>query len=920
MFGWVRTVAARIRGVVATRAVDEDFTQELDAHLAMLTDENISRGMAPEEARRVARLRLGGETQLRETHHEQWSLPRLETFLQDIRYAVRMLRRSPGFTAVAILSLALGIGANTAIFTLINDLMLKPLAVQEPQQLVLFGNGEDSGEMDGIQPGKLGIFTYDFYKRIENNHEALQGITAFGSFHITVSVRANGKLAGPSEQVESNLVSGTFFAVLGVKPLLGRPIEPSDTVASGQNAVAVISYRYWKQSLSGDPGIIGRTITVNSTPFTVIGVAPSEFYGIELDTDPGDMWFPVTMQEQVMLQPSLLDPQGLYWLHMMARTKSGVSVKQAQEWVNLQNRAFMEDREGAGLTEQRRKEIQGVDVDLLPGSAGFSRLRREYTDSLRILMGVVVLVLLIACGNLANFLLAKTASREREISVRLAIGATRMRIVRQMLTETLLLSLLGGAAGLLFAAWGTRALIAFVASGATYAPIDPNPDARVLAFSLGVSLLTGILFGLAPALRISRNNLSPGLKSGTRSVGENADRPGRISLQKMLVVAQTALSLLLVMGAGLFVNTFRNLEKEDFGFDRKDILIGRFDPNIAGYKAEQLDGLYRQLLDRLNSLPGIQSATLSGSAPMSHGRWSSPIFVQGRTPRRDEDLSSNINRVTQKYFETLEIPLLQGRTIVAQDVPGSSKVVVINQAFARHFFPQGGAIGQRVRFGAPGIDGDWTIAGIVGDTKDSGPRGKPGRMIYLPVVQLSGNNRYAFSVEVRTAGDPSMVAEEVRSAFKQIDENMPLLDLRTITEQVGTFIDREELISQISGFFSALALILAGIGLYGMMTYNVVRRTNEIGIRMALGAQTKGVLWMVLKESLELLGIGIAIGIPLALASGQLVRAQLFGVKATDPLTIGMAAFVVSVVTLLAGYIPARRAMRVDPMVALRYE
>ena len=841
----------------------------------------------------------------------------IENLLQDTRYSLRMLAKSPGFTAVAVLSLALGIGANTAIFTLINGLMLKSLPVREPQQLLSFGKAIDGGTVDGVS-GALDIFPYDFYKQIEEQHQPFQDVCGFASFPVTVSVRSSAG-GGPASQAISHLVSGNFFSVLGAEPVLGRPILPGDADVPGRNPVAVVSYRYWQQTLAADPAVIGRTITINGTPFTVIGVMPASFYGVELNEDSPDMWLPNTMQQEAMVRPSLLNPHGLFWLHLIGRRKDGISVPQAQTWVTGQVQQFMVAREGGQVSEKRRQEIRQIHVELLPAEHGLSHLREQYAQPLAILSGVVMMVLLIACANLANFMLAKAASREREISTRLALGASRSRILRQTFTETLLLSSLGGILGLLLAFWGTRLLIDFVVAGAKHTALDAAPDQRVLAFTFGVSLLTGILFGVAPALRASRLSVAPALNATARTAAGAGGRSSRL-LPKILVTAQVMLSLVLLAGAGLFLRTLKNLQNQDFGFNRRNVLLVQFNAKFAGYKSEQLGGLYERILDRLDALPGVRSAALAGSPPISAGSWDSPIFVQGYTPAPDEDISTLINRVSPRYFETLGIPVLLGRPIESQDIATSTKAVVVNQTMADHFFPHGDALGHQFSIADPAVPGSWQIVGVVRDTKYNSPREKAQRMIYLPLAQLTGDDKFAYRLQLQTIGDPASVTGEVRAALAEIDPNLPILDVKTISEQVDGFMDDERLISELSSFFSLLALALASIGLFGVMTYNVVRRTNEIGIRIALGAQANRVLWMVLNESMWLLGIGVVLGVPATLAATRLVQAQLFGLSPSDPVTLAAAVMIIAMVTLAAAYLPARRATGVDPIVALRYE
>jgi len=836
--------------------------------------------------------------------------------LQDIRYALRQLRKSPGFTAVAIVSLGLGIGANTAIFTLINQLVLKSLPVRDPQHLVSFGKAVDGGEVDGIGPGPLDIFPYDFYKQIERTHDPFLEISASGSFPVTVSVRNRPKDA--ARQALTQLVSGTFFQVLGVEAALGRTILPDDADAPGRNPVAVVSYRYWEEKLEADRSVIGRVITINGTSFTVIGVAPPPFFGAELNEQEPDMWLPITMQQQVTLQPSLLNPHGLFWVHMMGRLKEGTTPNQGKAWATQQLQRFMVTREGGTISDKRRREIGQMYIDMLPGGRGVSHLREQFSRPLYILMGVVVLVLAIACANLANFLLAKAAAREREISTRLAIGAGRWRLVRQILTEALLLSLLGSVAGLTLALVGTRMLVDFVVQGAKNSALTPNPDLTVLAFTLAVSVATGALFGIAPAWRASQMRVVTALHSARTATGSGI-RSSRM-LPNLLIAAQVALSLVLLVGAGLFLRTLQNLRNQNLGFNRRNLLLVDFNAKLGGYKSEQLRGLYDRLLNGIRTLPGVRSASISGTQPISPGSWTSPIFVQGYTPAPNENIMTFLNRVSPSYLDTVGIPVLQGRSIGREDTPTSMKAVLINQSVAKHFFPHGDAIGHQFTIADPSVPGVWRIVGIVGDAKYGPLRDEQKRMIYLPLEQLTADDHFAYSIQVRAEGDPKNIESEIRTALAEVDPDLPLLKVRTISQEVDSFVENERLISQLANFFSLLALSLACIGLYGVLTYTVVKRTNEIGIRMALGARTEGILWMVLRESLLLLAAGIAVGIPATVGVARIVRSQLFGLSSFDAATFMTAIGAIAIVILIAAYLPARRAAKVDPMVALRYE
>jgi predicted permease len=913
-----RSLTAGLKALLRKEERNREMDEELRGYLEASAEEKMRRGMSDEQARRAARVEMGSmETVKQQVRSAGWEST-AESVWQDVRYALRTLAKSPGFAMVAILSLALGIGANTAIFSLINNLMLKSLTVRDPQQLVAFGKEDGACICDGIGPGPLDIFTYDFYQRIQKQ-DVFQGISRYSSFPVPISVRSDKSGNGSASQATSYLVSGNFFNVLGAEPLMGRAFVPGDTDTPGRNPVAVISYRYWQQALAADPAVIGRQIAISGTQFTVIGVMPPKFFGVALNEESTDMWLPITMQPEVTQGPSLLDPHGLFWMHMMARRAPGTNLHQAQAWVTSQLQQFMVDREGSQISTQRRAEIQKIYVELLPGGTGISGLRSQYEHPLQVLMCIVGLVLLIACANLANFLLAKAATRERELSTRLALGSSRGRIVRQVLTEALLLSVAGGALGLLLAFFGTRALIHFMAAGAQHTSLSAQPDLRVLAFTFGISLLTGVLFGLAPALRVSRISVAPALKANARTAGSGGGRAGQI-FPKLLVTFQVMLSLILLAGAGMFVRTLRNLQNQDLGFDRQNLLLMVFNPKFAGYKPEQLNSLYERILDRLNALPGVRSATLAGTPPIHSGNWNSPIFVEGHVAAPNEDTSTLLNRVAPRYFETVGIPVLRGRAIGPEDTATSKKVVVVNKSMTDHFFPHGDAIGHRFTVADPAVKGSFEIVGVVKDARYNSPREEPQRMSYLPVMQLTGDDNYAYWLELRTVGDPAKVTDEARAALAGIDPNLPVLQVRTIGEQVDERMGNERLISQLAAFFSLLALSLACIGLYGVMSYSVVRRTNEIGIRLALGAQTTRVLWMVLRESMVLLAIGVALGIPATMVAMRLVRAFLFGLKPSDPLTLAGAVIVIATVTLVAAYFPARRAMKVDPMVALRYE
>lgn len=833
---------------------------------------------------------------------------------QDTRYGTRMLRKSPGFTAIAVLSLALGIGANTAIFTLINAVLLKSLPVQSPDQLVLFADTPGEGTSVGDPPReRWERFSYPAYEYLRDHNEVFEDLCVFRSGEARLSVRREG---GPGEAVQraqGHLVSGNYFSVLGVKSTMGRVLSSEDDSPSARPAT-VISHRYWKEQLNADPLIVGEGIALNGTTFTIVGVTPPEFFGERVRRAP-DFWLPMAFQPQVEMHESALADQKMFWLNLMGRLKPGIPIEQAQAGVNVGLQQFLTEQAGAQITDERRRSIQNSFIQLMPGGRGISGLRFFYSGPLRMLMAMVALVLLIACANVGNLLLSRSAARHTEMSLRLALGASRARVVRQLLTESVVLAALGGALGLLFARWGVDALVTLVSKTS---PLDVRPDALVLGFTVTVSLLSGVVFGLAPALRASRTDLSTALKAKTARVGALKLRSG---LAPALIVSQVALSLVLLIGAGLFARSLLKLEREDLGFNRDNVLLVDIDTRLAGYKPKELSGLYRQLLDRLGALPGVRSETVATYSPLSGTARTSNISLQGYMPEPGDPMLLSDMLIGPGYCQTLGLPLLLGREIGAQDTPASAKVAVVNEAFVKAFLHGENPVGRRFGFGDEEKDsGDIEIVGVIGDVKYESAKDKPIPAAYRPILQVQDQGAYASNLEIRTEGDPLAAASSVRSAIAQVDDKLPVVGVTSFSKQLADSLRQERLIAQLVSVFGLLALILACVGLYGVMAHAVTRRSNEIGIRMALGAESSSILWMVLKETLILVGAGVAIGIPVSLAASRLVLTQLYGLSAGDPLTLGGAVTLLIVVAAIAGYLPARRAARVDPMVALRYE
>ncbi len=947
---WLTNLANGLKAIAHKHRIESELDEELESYLEASAADKRRSGMPPDVARRAALVELGSRNVVK---HRVWSArweSTLDSFLQDIRIGIRSLAKSRGFTVVALFSIALGIGGNTAIFTLIHQVLLRNLPVRDPQQLVTFDKSDGGGILGGVDLGSYGMFPWYFARRLEANPGPFQGVAAYCSFSEKVSVRtpsSSGALDSnaPAILVPANLVSGNYFSLVGVQPLLGRTIAPSDDTTPGSGAVVVLSYHFWRQSLSSDPAILGKSIAINGTPFVVIGVMAESFNGIKLELEPTGLWTPITMQPVVLQHPSFLAPQfAPYFLHLFARLSPEASTSknalaQSQQWLDQQVRADIRANEGTSITPARQQEIDRVTVPLISAQRGISSTRSQYGDSLQILMAVVILVLLIACANLANFLLARAATRQRETATRLALGSSRARIIRQNLIETLLLSLTGGAFGLFIAFAATRALISFVAQGSSYTDLNPTPDATVLFFTVVVSLSTGLLFGLAPAIASASIVAANSLSSNPRAAQATGGKASRL-WPKILVTAQIMLSLLLLVGAGLFLRSLRNLQNQDYGFERTHLLLAEFNPRLAGYKPSQTPALHQQLIERLSALPGIRSVALSSTPPIRFGNWTSTISLSGYTPAPKENMVSILNRVSGQYFETVGVPVIEGRPITSADSASGLKVAVVSQALANHFFPKGDAIGHSLTIGIDSVKGPWQIVGIAKDTKSGDPREKDKvRMTYIPLVQIepfvpanpatkptSGSpvtpeeneDRFANTILLRTIGDPSTNIADLRAAVANIDPNLPLPNVTTIHEQVSSLMTHDELISTLTGLFSLLALLLAAIGLYGVMSYNVVRRTNEIGIRFALGARRPSVLWMILRESLILLLLGVALGLPITLAATKFIKHLLFDLSPLDLQTFAVAIGVVSAMTLFAAWLPARRATQVDPMVALR--
>jgi predicted permease len=839
----------------------------------------------------------------------------MNSILQDLRYAVRMLAKSPGFAAIAVLTLALGIGANTAIFSLIDAVMLKTLPVKDPQQLVLLSWDTNKWPGHFGQTGgdsKLS-FSYPAFEEFQAQNQVLSSVFAFVPLgftpqNTTVSVNGEPTLAN------GMMVTGNYFSGLGVTPLLGRGITDADE-PEGAARVAVISYAYWTRRFARDQAIIGKGVALNGIPFTIAGVTPPEFYGVQPGGSP-DIW--MAFADKPNLRPwgsepynasSVFTAKDWICLNIMGRLKPATNRTQAEAALDVIFRNM--------LTSDWKPDKPDLvpHLQLMAASQGIADLREGFEKPLSILMWAVGLVLLIACANLATLLLARAAGRQKEISVRLAMGGTRSRIVRQLLTESILLSAIGGALGLLVANWGTRALLALISSGDSPIALDVRPDPKVLLFTTATSALTGILFGIAPAFRAAKIDLA----SAIRETASNISGGGGNRLGKSLVVAQVAASLVLMIGAGLYVRTLQNMQNKNLGFNQSHLLLFGLDPTRTGYHQDALVNLFTQLHQQIQALPGVKAATLYEFAPFTGWSSNTTVTVEGLSHKVDNKMV-RFGTVGPDFFATMQVPVILGRDILSSDTTTSPKVAVVNQTFVKNFFAGENPVGQTFKLGNSS-KGDlrFQIVGVIKDLELTDLHDNPRPKAFLPYTQIPDRLNTMY-FEIRTAGDPTALLSEIRNAVRQIDPDLPLMNVRTQLEQTSQALSQERLFARLSTFFGLVALLLACIGLYGTMAYSVTRKTHEIGIRMALGARPTDVLGMVITQGLQLALIGVVIGIAAGFGLTRLIASMMYGVSPSDPATFAIVSIVLIVVAALACFIPARRAMQVDPIIALRYE
>ena len=835
----------------------------------------------------------------------------MEAFIQDFKYGIRTLIKNPGFTVIAVLTLALGLGANTAIFSLTDQVLLRLLPVDNPKELVVLRSpGPKQGRMwsdgDNASP-----FSYPLYKKVRDDNNVFSGLLA--RFAIPLSVSGEGQ----TERANGELVSGNYFEVLGVRPVVGRLLTQDDDNVPGAGQVVVLSHSYWSRHFGADPGILNKTLIINNAGMSVIGVAQSGFTGVQVGQTP-DIFIPITMKKQMTPNWDGLNDHRDYWLAMIGRLKPGLTPAQAEEAFAPVYRQILEtELPLAGrLSPETQQRFLEKRMLMEPGSRGRAILQRDFKDPLLVLMGMVGLVLLIACANVANLLMARGAARQREIAIRMAVGAGRWRLVRQFLVESLTLSLIGGLVGLLVASWTTGALVGVIPESLGAIGLSTGLDGRLLAFTIGLSVLTGLLFGVMPAIKATRLNLEATLREQGSSI---SGALSQVRFRKGLVVSQVILTTMLLVGAGLFARSLNNLKQLDLGLRPDNLVTFTIAPELNGYSPERTVALFDQLHHNLTALPGVESVSESEIAAFTDSDSGSNITVDGYQANEGEDMTVGKNSIGPGYFSTMGIPLLEGREFGPSDTAKSPKVAIINEAMVNRFFSGRSPVGSKFAFGA----GDRTrpdieIVGVVKDSKHSSVRAKGGPFVCLPYSQAPAIGEISFYV--KTKQDVGAMVAAARREVQRLDGNLPVFRVKTLEGQIDESLFNDRFLTLLSMCFALLAALLASIGLYGVMAYTVTRRTREIGIRMALGATRGGVSWLILREVVVLGVIGLVVGLPAAYGLGKWAESMLFGVKATDPLVFVGAGLLLITATMVGGLLPARKAASIDPLTALRCE
>ncbi len=835
----------------------------------------------------------------------------MDTFLQDLRYGIRTLIKNPGFTVIAVLTLALGLGANTAIFSLTDQILLRLLPVQNPKELVVLRSpGPKQGHMWSDGDGAAS-FSYPLYKEVRDNNNVFSGLLA--RFATPLSVAGEGQ----TERANGELVSGNYFDVLGVRPVIGRVLNDDDDRVAGAGQVIVLSHGYWTRHFGADPGILNKTLIINGVGMTVVGVSRAGFTGVQVGQTP-DIFIPITMKAQMTPNWDGLNDHRDYWLAMIGRLNPGLSSAQAEEAFTPVYRQILEkELPLAGrLSPETQQRFLEKRMLMEPGSRGRAVLQRDVKEPLLVLMGMVGLVLLIACANVANLLMARGAARQREIAIRMAVGAGRGRLVRQFLVESLTLSLIGGAVGLMVAAWTTGALVAAVPESLGAVGLSAGLDVRLLGFTFALSIATGLLFGVMPAIKATRLNLEATLREQGSSV---SGAISQVRFRKGLVVSQVVLTTVLLVGAGLFARSLNNLKQLDLGLRPDQLITFSIAPELNGYSPERTIALFDQLHQNISALPGVDSVSESRMAAFTDSTAGGNITVDGYQPNEGEEMQADKNWIGPGYFSNMGIPLLEGREFGPSDTASSPKVAIINETMVRRFFANRNPIGSKFTFGAGDkVRPDIEIVGVVKDSKHATVREKGGPFICIPYSQDKTLGEISFYI--KTKQEVGATVSAARREVGRLDGNLPVFGVKTLEGQIDESLFNDRFLTFLSMCFALLAALLASLGLYGVMAYTVTRRSREIGIRMALGATRGIVSWLILREVVILAVIGLAVGLPAAYALGRWTESLLFGVKAGDPLVFVGAGVLLTVATLAGGYLPARKAASIDPLVALRCE
>lgn len=845
--------------------------------------------------------------------------------MQDLKFALRQLKKFPGFTATVVLTVALGIGANTAIFTLVHAVLLSSLPVADPATLYRIGDRDDCCVNGGFMndDGDFDIFSYDLYRQFRDNTPEFEQLAAFESGHDLSNMRRSGGAAKPQR---TEYVSGNYFTTFGVSAFAGRTLLPADDLP-GATPVAVLRYDIWQSEYAGDRSIVGSTFYMQGQPLTVVGIAPPKFFGDRIDSDPPAFWIPLSAEPIFNRDNSILHLADANWLYAIGRIKPGVSPVALQSKLSATLRQFMASR--PAYTENGAStQIPKQHVVLAAAGGGVQNLQQETGSGLRLLMLISGLVLLVACANVANLMLARATTRRQEISVRVALGAARARLIRQMLTESVVLACAGGLVGLAFAFAGTRTILALAFPNTKHLAIDAHPSMVVLGFAFALSLITGVVFGIVPALITSRSDPAEALRGANRSTRDTASLP-----QKALIVCQAALSLVLLVAAGLLSQTLRNLEHQNFGIATANRYVLHLDPAGAGYTSDKIGQLNDQLERDFSALPGVQSAGLALYSPLEGDNWGDSVFIEGRPdPGPTADTGSSWDRVSPRFFETVGQQIVRGRGITDQDTATSRMVAVVNQAFVKKFFPNQDPIGQHFGTFGQKYANSYEIVGVVADAKYNNPRSPVRPFFFRPITQqnaaltdpnaITGERRSLFinSVTVRFQGNPQDLESMARRTLASINPDLTMIDFRSLDYQVAGNFSQEHLIARLTTLFGFLALILASVGLYGLTAYSVARRTSEIGVRMAMGANRQHILALIMRSAFLQTALGLAIGIPAAILGARVMAAQLYGVRSYDPAVLFLAVAVLGACAAVAGFVPAHRASGIEPMNALRTE